>query len=300
MINILFYGNCQIHSLHILFHFSDNYNSKYVLCHETNILKEEFDNLIENQDIIITQSISDNYRNIDYLSTSYLVKTAPSRCKIVILDSFYFRFYYFDLDYRFNLLEDRLLYPCPYHYKSLINCYKKGLSIEFFIKNFVNNINFKHEPFLSKIANEDIQELKRRYNETSIKYDKNENILVLSFYEYIQDNYKKNLLFYTINHPSHLFFHHICESLITILEIDGATIDYMFDPLGRYKGILYKCVQNAVEFNISEYKPLMCDLSCNKLCHINGCMDCKESDVYKISKIYYDSYNKIINFNSKF
>jgi hypothetical protein len=298
--NILFYGNCQINALYELFQFSDKYNSTYLLCHETNILKDDFDELIEKQDIIITQSISDNYRNLEYLSTSYLVKIAAINCKIVIIDSFYFRFYYFDLDYRFNISENMLSYPSPYHYKSLITCYKKDLPIDFYIDNIVNDKNFKSEAFLSNIVNEDIIELKKRYEDTFIKYERYENVLVLTFYDYIQDNYKKTLLFNTINHPSKIFFHRVCERLSVILNFNNVTIDYTFDPLGRYKGILYKCIQNAVEFNIDDHPPIMCNLSCKKLCHINGRMDCKEKDIYKITKVYYDAYKKVINFNRNF
>ena len=46
---------------------------------------------------------------------------------------------------------------------------------------------------------------------------------------------------------------------------------------------MYKCIQNIVEFNICDYTPLLYN----------------ESDIYKITQIYYDNYRNNFFDNDK-
>ena len=66
----------------------------------------------------------------------------------------------------------------------------------------------------------------------------------------------------------------INEKKIKILKIKN-TINYDLDVLDGTKCILYKCIQNVVNFNINDCEPI-----------IN-----KESRIEEIVKIYYNSYN---------
>lgn len=77
-----------------------NYIIHHIECYSTNIDQAEFTYLINKCDIIITQPIQDNYRNKSYLSTSYIINNKKSECKIILFDSCYFSFYYFDLTYK--------------------------------------------------------------------------------------------------------------------------------------------------------------------------------------------------------
>jgi hypothetical protein len=75
MKNFLFYGNCQSDAIkQTLCLPSDEYNIINVPCWTTDINKEKFTEIIKMCDVIITQSINDNYRDLDYLSTSYIIK----------------------------------------------------------------------------------------------------------------------------------------------------------------------------------------------------------------------------------
>ena len=99
-INILFYGNCQLYACFKTLNLSDKYNVSNIECWKNKINKNNFTNIIKSSDIIITQSINDNYRNVDYLSTNYIIKNKKLNCKLIIFDSCYFNFYYFDLTYK--------------------------------------------------------------------------------------------------------------------------------------------------------------------------------------------------------
>jgi len=281
MINILFYGNCQLHAVNQTLNLpNDKFKKTLVECWTEKIDKDEFTNTIKNSDIIITQNINDNYRDVDYLSTSYIINNSKQNCRIIIFDSCYFDFYYFDLTYTyFN--NDILRKPIDYHYKSMIECYKNNLSIEHYIDNYVNNVELKTEDELNSIAENSLNELKKRYEINKNKYN-NENMgnmrdmYVISTYEFIRDNYKEKLLFYSMNHPTKYVIHHICQCIVNILQVDN-TINYDIDLLAYPKPILYKSIQKCVHFDIHSFTPLTSD----------------KTNIYEITELYYNTYKEI-------
>ena len=119
---ILFYGNCQTHAIRNTLNIK-NTEIFDIPCWTTNITKRRFTSIIKKCDIIITQAISDDYRNKHYLSTSYIIKKASRYSKIIIFDSCYFNFYYFDSTH-INIDNNKLSKPVGYHYNKLIECYK--------------------------------------------------------------------------------------------------------------------------------------------------------------------------------
>jgi len=72
--NVLFYGNCQLYSILKTLNLCNTYNIFHIECWKENIEKQYFTNIINKCDLIITQPINDNYKNVDYLSTSYIIK----------------------------------------------------------------------------------------------------------------------------------------------------------------------------------------------------------------------------------
>ena len=273
--NVLFYGNCQIDAIHKILNLPNNKNVfHYYCCFNTNISQEEFTSLIKKCDIIITQPINDNYRNKPYLSTSFIIKNKNPQCKIIIFDSCHFDFYYFDLTYK-KYNNDNLNVPISYHYNKMIECYNNGFSIEYYIDNYINNIDLKNSEELEELANDSLNQLSARYINSKNKYN-GDNIFLISTYEFIKNNYKDKLLFYSMNHPTKYLIQFICEKIINILKIQN-TIDYDIDPLDYAKCILYKCISKNVNFNIEKYIPLTLGYN----------------DNYNITQLYYDTYKKI-------
>ena len=195
--SILYYGNCQLFAVKTLLNLQ-NFVEKKIECYSTKLDELEFMNIVQQQDIIITQPINDNYRDKEYLSTNFIIKNSKENCKIIIFDSCHFDFYYFDLTYKWfnnNILHE----PNDYHYNEMIKCYSKGLLSENYIENYVNNIELKTKEELEQYANQSLDELNRRYNENVNKYKLNDNIHVISTYDYIRNNYKDKLLLDEIN-----------------------------------------------------------------------------------------------------
>lgn len=275
MKTVLIFGNCQANAISKTMNLDKDHYEIYVeLCYLTKIEKEEFTNIITKCDIIITQPISDNYRDVDYLNTSYIIENARENCNIFIFDSCYFDLYYPDLSYiEYN--SSRIKQPIDYHYKHMIDCYKNNVPIKQYIKDYVNNENFLSYEELELIANDNFDRLKKRSMSYIEKYSK-ENVLFITTYEYIYENYKDKLLFYSVNHPTKYLLQYICEMIIGHLQIEN-TINYELELLNNTKCILYKCIQKIVNFDIND-----CDF-----------LTKNANSIYDITKLYYDTYHKI-------
>jgi hypothetical protein len=118
--------------------------------------------------------------------------------------------------------------------------------------------------------------LERRYNENLTKYKISENIFILSSSEFIRNNFKEKLLFYSMNHPTKYVIQNICEQIIFILNRNN-TIRYNVDVLNHYKSILYKSVQKVVNFDLNDHKP-----------HVKNNTSAKD-----ITQLYYETYQNI-------
>jgi Polysaccharide biosynthesis enzyme WcbI len=249
---ILYYGNCQPGGIKSLLRLKSDWIETQIVCYSTEISKEDFTNFIKESNVIIMQPIADNYRNKDYLSTNYVINNCNKDCKIIIFDSCYFNFYYFDYNYKiidYTVSQN----PLHYHHQSMIDSYINRKSVNYYIENYVENYDLKTTEELQKIADDSLNELFERYK-NMLKYKTNNNIHIITIYHYLKKNYKDKLLFYSTNHPTKYIFHFLCEEIIKILALEN-NIDYNKDPLTNPKCILYNCIQKIVHFDIKEHKP---------------------------------------------
>jgi len=281
---ILFYGNCQMEAINQILNLNKNiYEIFSIECFSTEIKENDFNNIIKKSNLIITQMIHENYRNKHYLSTKYILDNCNKKTNIIFINNLYFEYYYFDLKFikKNNLfIQD----PSLYHYNQLIEYYKGGYSIDYFINYVINVPDLISNDDLEKIANENLNELEKRNNdifELIKKFDKNIFIDIIDITNFIRENYKNKLLFYTFNHPTKILLQKMCEIILEKFPLENK-MNYDIDPFNWYKGIIYKCIQKHVHFNINECLPLLNN----------------ETDVYKICEIYYNTYkSKLIQFD---
>lgn len=276
MKSILFYGNCQISAIQLILNLNPfEYNIIVIECFSTNVTEIEMYNCIKQSDFIITQLVNENYRDKSYLSTKYILDQCNPTCNIILIDNCYFDFYYFDTTIK-PLNNDTLLWhPCLYHYTSLIECYKNNISANDYIEQYINNYYYKNKDQLEDLANTSILELRSRYDRMlQYKYEYSSyNIQCISVADYIQQNYKDKLLFYSVNHPTKDVLQYICENIIYIWNIPN-NITYSLDPLNYIKCILFKCISSNVNFNINNHDPFLLN----------------QTDINAIVSIYYNSY----------
>ena len=271
---ILFYGNCQTGALHKIIDFDDSYEKIDIFCLYNYKSKEEFRKLIKKCCIIITQPINDNYRDVDYLGTKFILDNALPTCQIIIFPSCFFDFYYPDLIYT-KLNNSLLNIPNPYHYENMINYYKEGIPLEEYLKNCVDNYDFYSSSYLIKKSIESLKELEKREKKLKKNYYK-ENVFYVFITDFIKKNFTKKLLFYSMNHPTKYLFHYICEEIKKFIKIE-IIIDYEKDPLDYTRCMIYKSLQKILKFNIENYKP-----------KLN-----KKNDNKSITEIYYRDYKKM-------
>ena len=84
-----------------------------------------------------------------------------------------------------------------------------------------------------------------------------------------------------MNHPTKYLFQYICKIILNELNFDTTFINLNVDPLfHNERGILYKCIQNVVHFNINEYTPQLSKYNLN--------------DINQIVEKYYNTYDNIL------
>jgi len=273
--NILFYGNCQLEPIKefILFN-CKNYNVTLIECFSTTLSDIEFDAIIKKSDIIITQPICENYRNMYYLSSNYVVNKCNPNCKIIFINNLYFDFYYINTTYNKNNINK--LY---YDFHDIKEGFNKKIKIYYILKNYINNINYKSKKELLSIADNSILKLETKYNDM-LQYSK-EYTYFISISDYIKDNYKDNLLFYSPNHPTKILLQYASKKIIEKINEIGFDCHFNYDNhvdhFDYFKCIIYSCIQPCVNFNIDDHEPF-----------INS-----ETDVYKIVELYYNHYKSL-------
>ena len=94
--------------------------------------------------------------------------------------------------------------------------------------------------------------------------------------DFIEENYKDKLLFYSMNHPTKYVIEYICEKIFKRLNIKN-TIDYNMDVLNTEKCIIYKCMQSVVNFDINKHELKMCGAT---------------TDIASLTKRFYDVYSR--------
>jgi hypothetical protein len=274
MLNILFYGNCQVAASKSILNLDTNkYNQTVIMCFSTNISQEEFFKHVSNADIIITQLVNDNYRNMMHLSTSYVMQNRKPNSKVIFFDSCYFDLYYFDV-FSYNFNNTFIQKPSAYHYHQLVDYYKRNLSATDFMVNVVNYWDLKTTEQLEEIANKNINELKVRTDKLCNLYKNFPGVSIISVSDFIKNNYKSKLLFYTVNHPSKYLLQFICENILFYLNETTQRMNYSLDPLNVDKSIIYKCVQKVVQFDVNKELPKLNQLD----------------DNFAIIQLYYDTY----------
>lgn len=250
--NILLYGNCQLEELGNIIIPSKYYKIYNLKCWETNISKIEMLNLIKNMDLIIMHCIEDNYRNIHYLSSTYIINNSNASTKFLFLTNLYLPYYYFDSYFDANSIN------C-YQYNELKN-YKSNKTKIKFINEVLYNEDFKSIEDLKKIEDYSFDQLEKRLKiiELYKKTYTNKNIEIINLIPFIKENFKKELLFYSLNHPTEFLFHKLCEmvnnKIGNILKFNFEKKVFQFS-----KGILYACLQKVLEFDI-----LKCNICINK------------------------------------
>ena len=297
--NILFYGSCQCINLYLDDNYGKsflresfkNFNVKSIYCYSTDISEEEFNKIVRSSDIIITQPISENYRNKNYLSLKYILENIKDDCKVIIFPPLDFDLYFFDCGHL--TVNDKLInLPTDIHLKTLFKYYSEGRSIQNFLDECFYNDDFKTSDELKVILNNCLLETKKR-EDLALKLISNlNNCYLIPMRQFFMDEHRNFMLHNSHNHPSPITFIYMAEYILNIVGMDINKIDRQTDSFCYYTEIysnkqsypLYSCIKKYLNFDTSDYK------SCfyGSLNEGNKLIDIKDA-----CEIYYEAYKNL-------
>jgi hypothetical protein len=260
-------GNCQANALSkfLLSNSTFSYNYEYIEIKPIFLMNEDELNylyiyILPILDLIIIQPISEefNNNNIKY-STKTILNNIKFDCTTIIFPSLYFDFYHPYLCY-LNDENTKISEPMDYHDKILINLYlsNKDLPNDSIIKRYLNIFNNNILLNQSMIENNLINSLQKvhdkelKFNNFGVK-----NTKYIYSYEYIKNNYNKNLLFYSINHPSKHLLQYISDEILNYLNIKLEKYSLDIDPFDNIIIPIYKTLSIFLQFDISIYNNMI-------------------------------------------
>jgi len=241
-------------------------------------------------DLIIIQPISDNYKNNYKYSTKNILENVNKDCVKILFPSLYFDFYHPFITYITNIDGNALGKPYDYHDVTIIKGYKNGL-LNGIDKNTPHMLTYVMNEYYKGLYNEGIMD--NKYMEDKLnknihnlilrenEYNNfvNENTYIIKSSDFILNNFKKNLLFYSMNHPSKYVFHYISNTILIYLQLPLDKYDDNLDPLKSLIMPIYKVIQKYVDFPIDYYYNFR---------HYEQILEDKET-----LKKYIDSYNNV-------
>jgi hypothetical protein len=234
------------------------FNNKYnCFLYSTHLPKTQSDidklfNELKHYACIIIQP---HYTNNTYL-ISNIEKYTNNNCKIIIIPSSHFVYYYPNLTYLKNNENKIIKSPSDYHDKLIFELRHLN-DISLITNTFKKHVNDKYyftEDYLNDLAKKSIQELQNREIKFMSENDYGNKFLFITISTFIKNNYKKKLLFYSMNHPSIHLFKYITDEILKLIDMEEFVgTSKNLDLLNHTRCILYESVKKHVNFDTSTY-----------------------------------------------
>ncbi len=193
----LIHANCQGDTLHYLLKSTPSFASKYTIKKFTNYLQEDIDaSSLEQCHLFLYQHLSENWGE---LATETLLQKLPSSALAIQIPNMFFNGYWplwtnqTFMAYGDMLLEElcqRNLAP-----PEILHIYTKG------------KVNAKY----------DLDALRQQSLVKEVNKETNLSIKTLDF---INENWKNEQLFYTINHPAPILSLYVADKLLAMLQLE--------------------------------------------------------------------------------
>jgi hypothetical protein len=234
------YGNCQARVLASVLSSSKIFKGEFeyldikaVHLMTPKDLEFTIEEILPQLDLFIFQPVSKKCNNDERYSTNYLLQKLKSDVISVSFPSCYFTGYNPELK-RAKLIksgvnEDEF----NYHDQNLIKYFLSSNIPD--PESFMLSDYFYSEDFSFQAVEESIKELETR--ELNI-FDSDQQINI-KISQFIRDNYQKQRLFYTFNHPSKALLIYLGKAILHFLEIEDE-IAYRKDPFAHTIHPIYK------------------------------------------------------------
>lgn len=251
------YGNCQARIMPSVLNSSKVFKSmfQYVNVKTVHTITiEELDyyinEVLPQLDLFIFQPVSKKYNNNEQYSTDFLLSKLKPDAISISFPSCYFTGYTPEIKHT-KLVRDGINKDeFDYHDQNLIKYFLSEASPQ--PQDFILSDKFYSEEFSLQVVEESLKELERR--ESSIFGSEKQIDIKVS--KFIRDNYQKERLFHTVNHPSKPLFIYLGEAILDFLTIKDK-VTFFKDPLEHTVYPIYKSHYQNLKLNFdnfSEYK----------------------------------------------
>lgn len=242
------YGNCQARVLPSVLNSSKVFKStfEYVDVKAVHTLNSEdldyfIDEILPELDLFIFQPVSKNYNNNERYSTEFLLSKLKSDAISVSFPSCYFTGYTPEIKHTKLVREGENKDEFDYHDRNIMKYFLATDTPE--PEDFIFSDRFYSEEFSLQAVEESLKELETR-EESIFGSDKQIDIKVS---KYIRNNYQKERLFHTVNHPSKPLFIYLGEAILDFLTIKDE-INFFKDPLEHTVYPIYKSHYHNLKF----------------------------------------------------
>lgn len=204
--------------------------------------------LIEKCDLLILQYIK-NYRKI--IHHDYIKGLIKSECKIILIPHYTFS----DYQYPYDILNDTFFDE---------NKSKNELEI------YINNLFLEDEEKILTHLDNELNHIK--------DLDENSNI---KCYDFIKNNYDKNLLFYSRSYPTYVLFHYISTQILSLINIDDK-IEPIWSSYASH--VLEPIYPNVKKYLKLKFEPQRFNFKCNILEYLICCKLNKTNSLLLINR----------------
>jgi hypothetical protein len=242
-------GNCQALALKKFLnankHFTMRY--EYIDIKPIHLISEEeinefYENIMSSLDLVILQPISDDYKNNHKFSTRSVINNVNKTCKIILYPSIWFNGYYPQLIH--NSIEKIGIIV---HDKNIIHkAINNNKKVQFInkCKQMINSDNFYKPHYVNKIAQESINRLRKKEDIVISTY---KNVSFIRISNFINSNYKKQILMHSLNHPSKYVYRFLANQILEIINIRRVVFPEELDPQKNLEScVIYKSVKNVI------------------------------------------------------
>ncbi|WP_146132055.1 WcbI family polysaccharide biosynthesis putative acetyltransferase [Pleurocapsa sp. CCALA 161] len=251
------YGNCQARILPRVLNSSKIFKStfEYVDIKAVHMIRTEeidyyIDQVLPHLDLFIFQPVSEKYNNNERYSTNFLLSKLKSDAISISFPSCYFNGYTPEIKHTKLIRDGVNKDEFDYHDKNMMKYFLSEANPQ--PQDFILNDKFYSEEFSLQAVEESLKELERR--ESSIFGSEKQIDIKVS--KFIRDNYQKERLFHTVNHPSKPLFIYLGKAILDFLTIKDE-VTFLKDPLAHTVYPIYESHYQNLQLKFSnslEYK----------------------------------------------
>lgn len=215
----LIYGNCQTEIISNMLEYNNDFEMQYMLVRVPQIHLYRDEDQIEQIfyknkimqliDLFIYQNVRENNRFYPRLGTDMILKQFNNHCRKMPIHNIYFDGYFVQYDANndryFQNLDQK---DFPYTDGIVNTLLEEGKSVSEILDTICNE-NLYSEEEIQKKCKQSIENLKHR-----------EKYVEVPIVDYIENNYMKEQLFYTYNHPKNIVIYEYVKRILKALEID--------------------------------------------------------------------------------